>query len=79
MPSCAAVLTATGAINTAVAVLEMNRPITAVTANRQARMALGPAPPSTLTSPPTARSIPPVFCSAWANGSMQTISIMLCQ
>ena len=60
MPSCVAVLTATGAISTAVAVLEMNRPITAVTANRQARMALGPAPPSTLTRPPTARSMPPV-------------------
>ncbi|MNV85195.1 hypothetical protein D3C71_1791300 [compost metagenome] len=79
MPSCVAVLTATGAISTAVAVLEMNRPITAVTANRQARMALGPAPPSTLTRPPTARSMPPVFCSAWAKGSMPTISTRLCQ
>ncbi|MNI63727.1 hypothetical protein D3C73_1191250 [compost metagenome] len=68
-----------GAISTAVAVLEMNRPITAVTVNRQASMAIGPAPPSRLTSPPTARSIPPVCCSAWAKGSMPTINIRLGQ
>ncbi|MNO07306.1 hypothetical protein D3C81_2294460 [compost metagenome] len=39
MPNCCAVLIATGAIRTAVAVLEMNRPISAVRANRQARIA----------------------------------------
>ncbi|MNH31035.1 hypothetical protein D3C79_913640 [compost metagenome] len=79
MPNCVAVLIATGAISTAVAVLEMNRPITAVMANRQARMALGPASPSTLTRPVTARSIPPVFCRARAKGSIPTISTRLCQ
>ena len=50
-PSCSAVASATGAISTAVAVLEMNRPISAVSRNRQANSACGPASPSRPTSP----------------------------
>ncbi len=78
-PSCSAVASATGAISTAVAVLEMNRPISAVSRNRQASSACGPASPSRPTRPEVARAMPPVFCSARANGSMPTISTRLCQ
>ncbi|MNP74924.1 hypothetical protein D3C76_1718800 [compost metagenome] len=74
-----AVAMATGAMSTAVAVLEMNRPVTAVTRNRLASTAWGPALPSMPTSASTARAMPPVFCRARAKGSMPTISSRLGQ
>ena len=64
MSSACAVAMATGAMSTAVAVLEINRPITAVRANSAAIRARGPASPSSCSRPLTARSIPPVFCRA---------------
>ncbi|MNH34453.1 hypothetical protein D3C79_950510 [compost metagenome] len=70
---------AIGAISTAVAVLEINRPIVAHSANRHSSITRGPAPPATSISPRTIKSTPPVFCSAWANGIMPTIKMMLGQ
>ena len=70
---------ATGAISTAVAVLEINKPMSAVVKNKIAKITRGPVSPNKLSKASTAKSIPPVFCRARAKGNMPTIKIMLCQ
>ena len=78
-PRCAAMARATGAISTAMAVLEMNMPSNAVTAKIAASTTRGPASPTPRTSRSAANSTPPVRCSASENGSMPTISTRLGQ
>ena len=78
-PSSPATASAMGAISTAVAVLEMNRPSRAVMTKTPASTARGLASPSTSSSAAAARSVPPAFCSASENGIMPTISTRLCQ
>ena len=74
-----AIASAIGAISTAVAVFEMNRPSAAVTTNSIAMTTRGPASPTKATSPSAARSTPPVRCSATENGIIPTIRIRLFQ
>ena len=68
-----------GAISTAVAVFEMNNPVTAVSTKSAAITRRGEASPVTESRLETIRSMPPVFCSASAKGSMPMIRIRLCQ
>src|SRR5262249_38974531 len=78
-PSSFATASATGAINTAVAVFDTNSPSMAVTANSAARSPYGPTAPVIIVNPRAARSTPPVRCNARENGIMPTISTRLCQ
>ncbi len=70
---------ATGAISTAVAVLEMNIPSSAVMAKSVAEHDVVPAPLVSAIRASAARSTPPVRCRAIENGSMPTISTMVFQ
>lgn len=54
---------ATGAMSTAVAVLEIKSPITAVVINNIAKIIRGPALPNSPNKPSTAKAIPPVFAA----------------
>src|SRR5690606_36410979 len=72
-PSSAASEIATGAINTAVALFDINNPNSAVMPYTAASIMKGLALPTILVSACTAKSTPPVFCNAVENGSMPTI------
>ena len=73
-PSSAAVEIAMGAMSTAVAVFETNRPMMAVSTKTPPSSTIGPASPSVVSRPSTTRSTPPVRSSASANGSIPTMS-----
>ena len=60
---------AIGAISNAVAVLEMNMPISAASTKTPASSASGPNGPSPATSPSAISATPPVCSSALASGS----------
>ena len=74
-----AIASAIGAIKTAVAVFEMNRPNNAVTTNSIPITIRGSASPIKVTIPSAAKSTPPVRCSATENGIIPTINIRLFQ
>ena len=74
-----AIASAMGAISTAVAVLEMNKPMVAHMTNRQTIIRYGPYPPPASIKPFTIKSTPPVFCSARAKGIIPTMRMMLGQ
>src|SRR5271163_2818247 len=78
-PRWLAVLSAIGAISTAVAVLEIKRPIAAVRTNRLANSTCGLASPTRCNRPFTAKSTPPVRSKATANGMTPTISSKIFQ
>src|SRR5262245_38707912 len=61
---------ATGAINTAVAELEMNSPTNEVTKNTAASIGNGPSDPSMATSPCAIIAVAPVFDNAVASGKV---------
>src|SRR5664279_5418904 len=76
--ACAASI-ATGAINTAVAALEMNRPTSAVTRNTTASIRMGPSDPNALTRSFAMRVVAPVFESAVASGSIPATTTSVVQ
>ena len=78
-PSPAATASATGAINTAVAVFDTNSPSSAVMAKRAASSPRGPTVSVIVPNQPAASSTPPVRCKARENGIMPTISTRLFQ
>lgn len=78
-PIWCAAPSAMSAINTAVAVLEINSPVTAHRINRLSSIICAPAPPYRRMSRRTKTSTPPVFSSASANGIMPTIRMRLGQ
>jgi hypothetical protein len=70
---------ATGAIRTAVAVLEMNMPSSAVIRKRAPRITRGPDSLMSVMRASAAKSTPPVLCNAIENGSMPTMSTIVFQ
>ena len=70
---------ATGAINTAVAVFDTNRPISGRDDEEAREQRVAPGAAGHRTSASAARSTPPVRCSASENGIMPAISTRLFQ